>query len=109
MPNTLPERDANGLFPSFAWPGGYPLYYLDRAGNTLCPKCASRDIDASQAVTACDVHWEGEALTCDDCGAAIDSAYGVPEPDEPPADDGPQRCPECEKPNQFGQLCEGCR
>lgn len=22
--------------------------------------------------------------------------------------DGPQRCPECERPNQFGELCESC-
>ena len=24
-------------------------------------------------------------------------------------DDGPKRCPECETPNQFGQLCARCR
>ena len=24
-------------------------------------------------------YWEGETLVCEDCGAAIDSAYGVPE------------------------------
>jgi hypothetical protein len=23
-------------------------------------------------------------------------------------DDGPHRCPDCEKPNQFGELCPDC-
>lgn len=24
-------------------------------------------------------------------------------------DDGHKRCPECERPNQFGELCDSCR
>lgn len=76
---SLPERNTDGNLPAYAWPGGYPPFYLDREANVLCPKCANREIDASQTVTDCDVHWEGPALVCDDCGAEIESAYGDPD------------------------------
>ncbi len=73
--------------PAFAWPGGYPLFYLCSDGGILCPKCVNAEIDNIDdstrrklrdgwQLTACDVHWEGEALTCDHCNAEIDSAYG---------------------------------
>ncbi len=72
--------------PAHAWPGGYPLYYLTRDCAVLCPdsvnaeidlvSAARKDQDAQWDVVATDVHWEGEALTCDHCNAQIDSAYG---------------------------------
>lgn len=31
------------------------------------------------------------------------------EPIEPEFDDGVKCCPECESPNQFGELCPACR
>lgn len=75
--------------PSFAWPGGYPLYYLCKDGGTLCPDCvnseidlvdvAKRDCDAQWQVVGCDTHWEGEPLVCDHCGGEIESAYGIPD------------------------------
>jgi len=71
----LPERDANGQLPSWAWPGGYPIYYLDKQGNTLCPACANRSVDQSQDVVAAGVNWEDPSLDCDDCGKRIESAY----------------------------------
>ncbi len=74
----LPERNTDGLFPAFAWPGGYPIIYIDRSGMTVCAKCASREIDNAQAVTACDVYWEGPTIQCDDCNDDIQSAYGDP-------------------------------
>lgn len=74
-----PERNEQGSYPAYAWPGGYPLFYLDKQNNCLCPECASREVDQSQEVIACDVHWEGDAITCDDCGRQIESAYGNPE------------------------------
>lgn len=60
---------------AYAWPGGYPLAYLTRDGLCVCPKCANRDCD--DEVTGMDVHWEGEAIMCDDCGASVESAYGA--------------------------------
>jgi ribosomal protein S27E len=71
-------RDSDGQLPAFAWPGGYPIIYLDRGGNVLCPDCANRETDASQAPVSCDVFYEGAPLQCDDCGKTIDSAYGDP-------------------------------
>ena len=70
----LPERDAAGNLPSHAWPGGYPIYYLDKQGNVLCAKCASRDIDDAAAVVAADINWESD-LECDDCDEEIERAY----------------------------------
>lgn len=75
-----PTKDNNGKYPSFAWPGAYPLYYLDRENSCLCPDCANKDQDIEKfQVVACDVHWEGEPMICDECGKSIESAYGIPE------------------------------
>lgn len=75
--------------PSYAWPGGYPLYYLCADSGTLCPSCvnaeidlidvAKRDHDKQWDVIACDVHYEGDPLTCDHCNCEIESAYGNPD------------------------------
>ncbi len=76
-------RDDNeGRLPAYAWPGGYPLFYVTADGGCLCPDCAngpdaSEDADDPQwRLVAYDVHWEGPALTCEHCGAEIESAYG---------------------------------
>lgn len=77
-PDPLAEaRDDDYRLPSHAWPGGYPLFYLDSDGNTLCPDCTNSESDPP--AIASDVHWEGPALTCADCGREIESAYGDPE------------------------------
>ena len=75
MKKDLP-RDDDGKLSSWAWPGGYPIYYLDKGNNVLCPKCANRDIDDGAAVIAADENWEDDSLYCDDCGVRIESAYG---------------------------------
>lgn len=62
--------------PSHAWPGGYPMYYLTKQGNVLCPACATANDDDCDDVVAGDVHWEGEPIMCDECGVEIESAYG---------------------------------
>ena len=73
--------------PAFAWPGGYPLFYLFAADSMICcPACANAhitDIDADRAHThgqwtlaGHDVNWEDTSLICDHCGKAIESAYG---------------------------------
>ena len=81
----------NGELPAFAWPGGYPLYYVTQDCGILCAskECVNgpeaRDIDQECPdddqwnVVAYDIHYEGEPLICDHCGAEIESAYGVPE------------------------------
>jgi hypothetical protein len=37
--STLP-RDDDGQLSQWAWPGGYPLYYMVEDGGALCPTCA---------------------------------------------------------------------
>ena len=92
---------------SYAWPGGYPLYYpLADGGGCLCPECANKNIglinaemrearefvadpknakrgyrrDAGQwEIGAPEAHWEGSPIICENCNAQIESAYGAPE------------------------------
>jgi hypothetical protein len=71
-------RDINGVLPAYAWPGGYPLYYVTADCLTVCPDCANKD-DTSDPATAYGTHWEGPAIECDDCGRPIESAYGDPD------------------------------
>lgn len=84
MDNLSKIRDDNGKLPAFAWPGGYPIYYLAADNGVLCPKCANdytaeRDNEKELKPVAYDIHWEGEPLACDNCPAKIESAYGVPD------------------------------
>jgi len=78
-------RDSDGKLPAFAWPGGYPMFYLDKQGSTLCANCATKslvDIEFAEdfGATDCDVHWEGQPLICEECNCEIESAYGEPDP-----------------------------
>lgn len=78
---------------TFAWPGGYPLFYLFTDGGCICPECANaniEEIDAAMrdprgnrahssgcggwAIDGFDVNYE-EELSCDNCGEAIPAAY----------------------------------
>lgn len=68
----------DGRYPAYAWPGGYPIYYVDAGNNVLCPDCANREDEYADPVTDSDVNYEDEGLYCDDCGAKIESAYGEP-------------------------------
>ena len=71
----------------YAWPGGYPVYFLTHDGETLSFKAAQEhaddiadsireDMRDSWRVVAHDVNWEDEDMTCAHTGAAIESAYG---------------------------------
>lgn len=67
-------RLSNGELPAYAWPGGYPMLYVTRDGLAVCPTCANRD---SSDLLGYDVNWEDADAQCDDCNAAIPSAYGA--------------------------------
>lgn len=75
----------------YAWPGGYPLYFIDDDGDTYCFKCIHADRRDHirrlrprnedervmfWKVAAIEVNWEDTSLECYDCGAHIQSAYG---------------------------------
>lgn len=71
--------------PSFAWPGGYHLFYLFTDGGVCCPGCANRnivDIDQGRnnshggwALCAVEPNYEDANLVCDHCGKPIPAAY----------------------------------
>ncbi len=70
----------------YAWPGGYPLYFITKDGAALSFKAAKaerRNIisairdndDSGWNVIAIDINWEDAELTCDHSGERIESAY----------------------------------
>lgn len=75
----------------YAWPGGYPLFFICDDGGALCCKCArseawrimssirDRKYNAPSdgwRVIGQDVNWEDSELDCDHCNSRIESAYG---------------------------------
>ena len=77
----------------FAWPGGYPLYFVTSDGAALSFSSARynrRNILEAIATKASDgwrivgldTNWENPDLRCDDTGERIPSAYAE---DEAPA------------------------
>ena len=71
----------------YAWPGGYPCYFVTSDGCALSFEAAKkkrRNIIESIAskygdgwqVIAMDFNWEDESLFCDHTGKQIESAYG---------------------------------
>ena len=81
------RKPAVGL-PPYAWPGGYPIVYIDEYNNELCPDCANdfvRELanetdpderDMITKVTMWYLHLEGDTVFCSECNAETESAYG---------------------------------
>jgi len=70
----------------FAWPGGYPLYFITSDGAALSFKTAREEfpllcdsirtgMNDGWRVVAVDVNYEDSALFCDHSGEKIESAY----------------------------------
>jgi hypothetical protein len=74
----LRASSPDGLLPSFAWPGAYPMAYLTADGLEICAGCANK-ADTSDPVSDGFVSWEGPATVCDDCGRDLETAYGDPD------------------------------
>lgn len=62
--------------PAFAFPGGYPMYYIGEFGDAICPDCANEDLSD---LVGYDTYLEGPPLVCGHCNAPIESAYGDPD------------------------------
>jgi len=80
-------RDEKGKLPEFAWPGGYPILYLDKENSVLCAKCANtldtvEEDWSDDKPTAYFIYWEGPAEICEECNCDIESAYGNPDEEE---------------------------
>jgi hypothetical protein len=96
IPYDLP-RDDDGQLTAYAWPGGYPMYYVDSENSALCVACARKadaDADEFEKFKPCafDINWEDTSLYCDQCSQRIASAYGDDDdgkaaPGAPGADD----------------------
>lgn len=70
-------------FPTYTWPGAYPLIYLMDDGDVLCASCVNREDSVhffgdrdGWLVVGVDAHWEGPDEHCAHCNVAIPSAYG---------------------------------
>lgn len=82
-------RNDKGAFDKYAWPGGYPIFYLMEDGGVICPDCANKeselirvsreDHDKQWQIAAADINWEDASLYCDHCSQRIESAYAEPE------------------------------
>lgn len=73
----------------YAWPGGYPLYFVMADGEALCFKAAKQEkrellaaLAARQArphdgwlPVAIEANWEDPDLVCAHTGERIESAY----------------------------------
>ena len=85
MPYTV-SNFRRDLREPYAWPGGYPRYFLTSDGQALSFKAARaerrnileairhRSNDGGRVV-GCDVNWEDPQLDCDHTGERIASAY----------------------------------
>ena len=68
----------------YAWPGGYPLYYLSKDNSVLCPSCLNNHFDESLEeednpewfIVAYEINWESTDLYCEHCNQLISPAYG---------------------------------
>ncbi len=85
--NSISEFRAAVRHGPYAWPGGYPLFFLCDDGAALCCDCVKaerRQILESIAhnqhdgwrVIGQDINWEDDMLLCDNCSDHIESAYG---------------------------------
>lgn len=71
----------------YAWPGGYPRYFITSDGAALDFETAKScrryilesirdDLRDGWQVVGCAINWEDEHLYCDNSGRKIPSAYG---------------------------------
>ena len=88
--NMTPAQFGKALKQPYAWPGGYPTYFVTSDGVALCHKCAIeqgklitaaiRDRDNSGwRVVAQDINYEDSSLYCDHCSERVESAYAEDE------------------------------
>lgn len=62
-------------FPSYAWPGGYPVFYYTDNYDVLCPECARKTDEFDEEITGMEANWEDPDLYCHHCSGRIESAY----------------------------------
>ena len=87
---TVSQFDTQLTQGAFAWPGGYPLFFITSDGGCLSFEAAKENAELIRAaiaeksgngwqITNCVVNWEDAELYCDHTGQRIPSAYAEPE------------------------------
>ena len=78
--------DSDGTYPAWAWPGGYPIFYLAADCETICATCANKpefrtwnEDDLEHLIIASDINWETTDMVCGNCNERIESAYAEDE------------------------------
>jgi len=85
--NTVADLKATLRAGAYAWPGGYPLYFVADDGAALSfdsvkenlPQVISsirHGVRDGWRVVACEINWEDNDLTCEHSGKPIEAAYG---------------------------------
>ncbi len=70
----------------YAWPGGYPLFFIMEDSEAMCFTCARKEFkriasemyvpyETGWRITACEINWEDNNLHCCHCNNTIESAY----------------------------------
>jgi hypothetical protein len=83
---TLAEIKGRLRAGQYAWPGGYPLYFVTSDGATLSFEAVRerwrevvfshlRGIRDSWFIEGCDINWEDGQLYCEHTGKRIESAF----------------------------------
>jgi len=78
------QKNENGQYDAYAWPGGYPIVYFAADNGVLCPKCANeykegRDNEEQLKPVDADINYADASLYCEHCSERIESAYEVGE------------------------------
>ena len=70
------------VWPAWAWPGGYPVFYITADSGVLCPACANKHLprtfdkdDGQFYIVQQLINYEDPHLHCDHCNGRIPSAY----------------------------------
>ena len=86
-PSYTADQFSTDLKEPYAWPGGYPRFFVCSDGAALSFKTAqaqrwqirhairTRDNMSGWRVVGCTINWEDPALYCDHTGERIESAY----------------------------------
>ena len=65
-------KNNGGLFISRAFPGNYPVFYIDAENDVTCADCANKSDYVFEIVHA-DINYEIPDLYCNNCNERIES------------------------------------
>ena len=80
-------QDKDFHLPPYAWPGGYPMFYLTRRDGVACTDCANQTGIGDGGIVDGDVNWEDPDLYCDFCSQRIESVYADDDADGAESED----------------------